>query len=458
MTRFDYVSNSANGHEAQDLLQNILWELRRKGDLSIVVKTYRAGDPNAKNAEQFYAPFMIQFNNGARWIIFSTTSCRTDRIKGQQWDADNLKRLDTRIEKAVLTYPDDTPSNEIRSFQKQRRKYETGLEITRLDDIVSHEDLVLQIMQRSLDIYQEKEEQERAIEEARLAEEEAARMAAEAESARRAADEAAIREIEQAAATPAFEQGVAAANEAEEGRSYDFNGRAFERDVAEMLNNQTYLAMMKDGEAVGSDRKYGCFVKMVTAFGLNPQQVSKIEATAEKEEIGLLPSGGQPKTDVWAKFILTTGEKKEYTISCKRTTKDMVSVHQYTADTFADVLDPNNKPLRELLNLFQFYANARDMLEADRVALQSALRPLLPKLCKWVLGGFGAESASPIQYANFLVVYNPVDEYFAVHSVEDYTQKLLTRPALAFGTPFGWTYASKQRQKSIQLKLPIIRN
>ena len=437
MSPFNYVSNSANGHDAQDVLQNKLLSLRRSGDLSIVVKTYRAGDPSAKNAGQFYAPFMIQFNNGARWIIFSTTSCRTDRIKGQQWDADNLKRLDARIEKAVLTYPDDTPSNEIRSFQKQQHKYETGLEISRLDDIVPHEELVLQIMQRSLDIFQEKEEQERAIEDVRLAEEEASRVAA---------------------TTPVFEQRVAAANEAEEGRSYDFNGRAFERDVAEMLNNQTYLAMMKDGEAVGSDRKYGCFVKMVTAFGLNPQQVSKIEATAEKEEIGLLPSGGQPKTDVWAKFILTTGEKKEYTISCKRTTRDMVSVHQYTADTFADVLDPNNMTLRALLNVFQFCANARDMPEADRVALESALHPLLPKLCKWVLGGFGAESASSIQYANFLVVYNPVDEYFAVHSVEDYTQKLLKRPALAFGTPFGWTYASKQRQKSIQLKLPIIRN
>ena len=448
MSRFEYVSNSANGHDAQDVLQNKLLALRQGGDLSIVVKTYRAGDPSAKNAGQFYAPFMIQFNNGARWVVFSTTSCRTDRIKGQQWDADNLKRLDARIEKAVLTYPDDTPSKERLAFQKQQQKYETGLEISRLDDIVPHEVLVSQITQRALDIFQEKEEQERAIEDARLAEEGAARKAA----------EAAVREMAQAATTPAFAPRVAAANETEEGRSYDFNGRAFEKDIAEMLNNQTYLARMKNGEAVGPDRKYGCFAKMVTAFGLNPMQVSRIEATAEKEDIGLLPSGGQPKTDVWAKFILTTGEQKEYTISCKRTTRDMVSVHQYTADTFADVLDPGNKSLRALLNVFQFYANARDMPEADRVALESALHPLLPRLCKWVLGGFGAESDSPIQYANFLVVYNPCDEYFAVHSVEDYTQMLLKRPALAFGTPFGWTYASKQRQKSIQLKLPIIRN
>ena len=86
------------------------------------------------------------------------------------------------------------------------------------------------------------------------------------------------------------------------------------------------------------------------------------------------------------------------------------------------------------------------------------LHPHLGKLCKWVLGGFGMACKSQIQCANFLVVYNPCDEYFAIHSVDDYTKLLLERRPLAFGTPFAWTYASKQRGKSIQLKVPIIRD
>jgi hypothetical protein len=244
----------------------------------------------------------------------------------------------------------------------------------------------------------------------------------------------------------------------EEGREYDFNGRAFEKDVANLLNNESYLQMLKNGATDCSDWKFSCFSKMIKSFGLIPTDIIRIEATSEKEVIGLLPSGGQPKTDVWAIIFLTSGEKQNITISCKRTIRGSVSVHQYTADKFADVLDPNNDSLRVLLNIFQFYANARDMPNADRIALKTLLQPLLPKLCRWVLGGFGGDCSSPIQYANYLISYNPTIEYFGVHSVEDYTKMLLKHSPLAFGTPFGWTYASKQRQRSIQLKMPIIRD
>ena len=442
MSPFDYVSNSANGHDAQDVLQNKLLSLRRSGDLSIVVKTYRAGDPLARNAGQFYAPFMIQFNNGARWIVFSTTSCRTDRIKGQQWDADNLKRIDTSIERAVLAYPDDTPSTEVRAFRKQKAKYDSGEEISRLDDIVNHSELVSQIQRRSLGIFNEEDEQLDDVPQ---------RITPTADTKLKA------RQLE----LEDFQGGVKTeqllATPSGSGWLYDFNGRAFEGDIASLLNNAAYLAKMKRGDDSDADRKFACFVKMLSAFGVDPQSIAHIDATAKKEDIGLLPNGGQPKTDVLAKFTYDDGREEAVTISCKRTTRTAVSVHQYSADTFADVLDAGNTSLRVLLNVFQYYANARDMPDADKVELEKQLRPLLPKLCKWVLGGLGGDISSPIQCADYLVVYNPTDEYFAVHSVEDYTAMLLKRATGAFGTPFGWTYASKQRGKCIQLKLPIIR-
>lgn len=442
MSPFDFVSNSANGHDAQDVLQNKLLSLRRSGDLSIVVKTYRAGDPLARNAGQFYAPFMIQFNNGARWIIFSTTSCRTDRIKGQQWDADNLKRIDTGVERAVLAYPDDTPSTEVRAFRKQKAKYDSGEEISRLDDIVNHSELVSQIQRRSLGIFNEEDEQLDDVPQ---------RITLTAD-AKLKARQLELEELqggvkpEQLLVTPSGS-----------GWLYDFNGRAFEGDIASLLNNAAYLAKLKRGSDSGADRKFACFVKMLSAFGVDPPSVAHIDATAKKEDIGLLPNGGQPKTDVLAKFTYDNGREEAVTISCKRTTRTSVSVHQYSADAFADVLDAGNTSLRALLNVFQYYANARDMPDADKVELEKQLRPLLPKLCRWVLGGFGGDVSSPIQCADYLVVYNPTDEYFAVHSVEDYTAMLLKRATGAFGTPFGWTYASKQRGRCIQLKLPIIK-
>lgn len=440
MNKYNYVSNSANGHEAHDVLQNKLLELRRIGDLSIVVKTYRAGDPKAKNAGQFYAPFMIQFNNGARWIIFSTTSCRTDRIKGQQWDAENLKRLDPLIEKAILTYPDDVKRGDELAFAKQKNKYDTGLEVSSLDDILSNKLLIEQIQCRAFDIYHEREDNDN---DALMSDvfEEATKIKTEQLSL--------------------FEH-VGNRNESvnsikEEGRLYDFDGREFEKDIAILLADAVYLEKLKRGEAMGCDRKFSCFMSMIKTFGINPLHIISIKATAKKEDIGLLPSGGQPKTDVWATFSLEGGEKKDITISCKRTTKSIVTAHQYSADVFADVLDLNNDSLRALLNVFQFYANVRDMPEGDRIALEEHLHSLLPRLCKWVLGGYGGECSSPIQYADYLVVYNPIDGYFGVHSIDEYTEILLRQTPKTFGTPFGWTYASKQRQRSIQLKLPIIR-
>lgn len=409
MSQFDYVSNAANGYEAQDVLQNKLLALRLADYLSVVVKTFRVGDPNASNVGQFYAPFMVQFHNGSRWIIFSTTSCRTDRIKGQQWDADNLKRLDPTIDKAILTYPDDVPSCEKKSFIKQKEKYDKGVEISQLDDIVSNEELVSQIKSKAQAIFNEQEEEGQ-------------------------------------------EQILSAKDK---GRAYDFGGKAFEKDVATVLSNPTYLMDMKKG-AKGTDKKYLCFVKMLEVFGLDASKVKGIAATSRKEDIDCLPSGGSPKTDVWATVSLANGSSKDITISCKRTTQSTVSVHQYTADVFADVLDPNNMELRTLLKVFQFCGNAQDMPQGDRVGLEKQLHPHLLKLCRWVLGGFGMACKSPIQCANYLVVYNPCDGYFATHSVDDYTTLLLNRTPLAFGTPFGWTYASKQRGKSIQLKVPII--
>ena len=438
MPQFNYVSNAANGYNAQNVLQNLLLPLRQQGDLAIVVKAYRAGDPNARNAEQFYAPFMIQFNNGSRWIIFSTTKCRTDRVKGNQWDADNLKRLDPAVEKAVLTYPDDVTEDDRMAFTSQKAKYDSGAEISRIDDIVPNQELITQIKRRALEIFHGYDEEDIVVGQ------ETETIVAPSVTHQRDTQQLGVN-------SPAITSAT------DEGRAYDLNGRAFESDIMEILNNVSYLEMMRCGDDNEEDSRYIGFKKMINVVGVSPSRIVRIDATAEKEKIGLLPSGGQPETDVWARFCCVDGEVRDFTFSCKRTKRDSVTVHQYTADAFADVLDPSNVLLRRLLNVFQFHANARDMAEEDRAALQAQLHPLLPKLCKWVLGGFGGEYFNPIQCAGYLVVYNPTDEYFAVHSVEDYSRRLLARQPLTFGTPFGWTYASKQRRNSIQLKMPVLR-
>lgn len=52
-----------------------------------------------------------------------------------------------------------------------------------------------------------------------------------------------------------------------------------------------------------------------------------------------------------------------HTFSCKRSSSSWVSVHEYTADAFADVLNPADNRLRELLYTFQQAGGARGMGE-----------------------------------------------------------------------------------------------
>lgn len=74
-----------------------------------------------------------------------------------------------------------------------------------------------------------------------------------------------------------------------------------------------------------------------------------------------------------------------------------VSVHQYTADAFADVLDPKNKILRVLLQKFQENGNLRDFGAENAELLKTELKPYYGKICtvgNWRLWWQSAESAS----------------------------------------------------------------
>ena len=91
---FTNADKSKHGTSAQNSLEDILDFCVKCEYLSGYQKNYRIGKPGYDNDKQFYVPFLVEFNDGEKWALFSTTSMRTDRIKGQQWDAFNLKQID----------------------------------------------------------------------------------------------------------------------------------------------------------------------------------------------------------------------------------------------------------------------------------------------------------------------------------------------------------------------------
>lgn len=397
-------SNSAHGYGFQENVYDGLCELKRDGYLTQVVKDFRIGQPGYLNRKQYYSPFLIQFNDRTRWILFTTTSLRTDRIKGQQWDSDRIKDVDGMISKAYLVYPDNASSHEVRCFVAQRNKYQTGFEFSRIDDIIPLGVLITQIREKDDEFLMESMGKKK--------------------------------------------------KQAGLGRTLDFSGRNFERAIAAILSSQVYLETLKRHKPNQEDT-YKKFVQLVSGLAIDCSQVVRICATAEKDDIGLLPTGGSPKTDVIVTITFKDDSVQYRTLMCKRTSKSHVSVHQYKADAIADILDKGNERLRRLLRMFQDCPVQGKYPQVCQEELAAELKPHLLKFCRWVFGGHGG-AGSELQKANYMVTFNPIKNKMAVHSIDDYIAvALLDRNGFA-GTPFQWTYASKREGKDIQLKMPVI--
>ncbi len=399
------MENSAHGYGFQETLKGALLSLKKSGYLAQVVENFRIGEPGFLNNAQYYSPFLIQFNDRARWILYTTTSLRTDRVKGQQWDADRIKSADGAIGKAFLIYPDETSQKEVRLFAKQQRKYETKYEYSRIDGIMPVRVLLTQIKERD--------------------------------------DEILIDSL-----------GSDCKPTKNYGRTLDFSGRNFEKAIAAVLSSHYYLSAAKENLKSHED-SFLKFKQLMKGLEIDVACVEKIEATAEKDDIGFLPSGGSPKTDVIATLTMKDGHTEHRTLTCKRTTKSVVSVHQYKADVMADVMDKNDEKLRGLLRMFEANPVQGNFPKESQVQLEAEIANHFRPFCRWVYGGHGG-TGSELQNADYIVTFNPQKGKMAVHTIDDYIDLAMKlRPGFV-GTPFKWTYASGRRGIDIQLKTPVI--
>lgn len=404
-----------HGAQNRDSFNEILIECLDKGYISDFQRNFRIGNPTAENQQQFYAPFMIQFPNRTRWVIFVTTSMRTDRIKGQQWDAHNLKELDSAISMAILAYPASDVNNV--DFKRQDAKYQNNQEISAIDRIFNFEEL-RQAIQNEFYI-QIGEEFDIQGKDANLQD---------------------SNQIEQLL---------------DNGKIWDKDGKNFEVQIAQILSSKDNLIVWKNNQESATDNNSLFFCKMLDVFVGNKEIVESIDATAKKEYIGYLPSGGSPKTDVIATITFTDKSQKIITISCKRSKSKMVTVHQYNADVFTDVLDKDNDKLRNLLNMFQYTGNIRNLPDGIANELENELKKYIKPLALWVIGGIGGGGNPDTQWAKYIVSYQTTQNEFNVHPIEEYCD-MICKKSVMFGTPFNWTYASKSKGKNIQLKAPVV--
>ena len=240
----------------------------------------------------------------------------------------------------------------------------------------------------------------------------------------------------------------------ENGASHDLQGRKLETLFASILSDVQNLRRY-NGSQTETGYMYDVYYRILRKIGVPAGKLYDIETTTD---IPALPSGGNPKTDIAATIELSDGEIIEAAFSLKNTSHSSVSVHEYSADVFADVLDPSNAELRRLLNAFQTAGNKRDMEPEDIQALTDELSPYLKKLNRWVFAGEGASGVDPLQIADYIVVRDKNTGKFSIHTVDEYItkQEAEINGSKWFGTIFSWTYPSKKRGKKIQLKAHII--
>lgn len=112
---------SLNGTRCKTSLIEILKDIQKAGAIVCCSENFRCGYPKKSN-DQFYAPFTIEFRSGDVWLIFSTNSIRNDRLCIQQWNAENIKRINPNVKRALVVVPDEIEANEREAKEVSRYK------------------------------------------------------------------------------------------------------------------------------------------------------------------------------------------------------------------------------------------------------------------------------------------------------------------------------------------------
>lgn len=381
-----------HGNLGKMSLNDLIDLLKKKGYIAEYQTPIRAGY-KVINPEQFYFQFLIKFDDGEKWIVHSTTSIRTDRINIQQWNAYHIKKVKDEITKSIIVYPDDISETERNNAISYYNKILNNQIYSAIDDVVSQTEFYSMIEEKYL-------------------------------------------------------------RDMITGQQKALQGLNFEEQIEIILNNQKNFAKWANDDELETGLFYPYFKQIMDSINItNPAIIKEINAT---RDIELLPSGGKPKTDVLLVVTFKDGNTQNYTFSCKRTSSDWVSVHEYSVDKFIDVLKITDKKLIQTLELFQKVGGMKALGKELTQYLEREMPKYNRKLALWVYGGVGGDGNPKTQWADYIITYQNETSEFKIHKLDKYIDNILKINDGHFGTPFRWTYPSGGKGKRIQLKGKII--
>lgn len=245
-----------------------------------------------------------------------------------------------------------------------------------------------------------------------------------------------------------------------DGSYYGKQGNQFENDVVNILNSPHHQRRYEQGGTSGNEIFDLIINQAIKTMNIRRESIIGIEAS---NTVLKLRNGGNAKTDIICQ-VKTREVAQNITISVKNTTQSRVSCHDYKVDDFIRVLEINkDSKTSNYLKLFQQEGsdkNFKASMGADDSIQEfnQLFEPYVKKLTEWALTG-KHDSQNILdhetQISNFILIKK--DEQLSFTSFEDYISLIFSsNKKLSYGTPFSWTYPSKNRGKRIQLKMPII--
>jgi hypothetical protein len=387
----DNRDKSLHGRKGQEQLYELLNNYLEKGYINEYKTHYNTGY-KGKKTDQFYFQTLVNINDEEKWLIQSTTSLRTDRINIQQWNAYHIKEIDKDITKAIIVYPDSISEKEKEQFKRYNDQISEGKIFSSIDNVISLSELDLYIENRAL-------------------------------------------------------------SNNSLGSKKAILGINLEEKITKILNSEKNKNKWNNEDSLEVGYQYPYFEKLMLLFGF--KKGDKIQFIEANNNIPPLPSGGKPKTDVIVKIKLLNQEPTNYTISIKRTNSNWVSVHEYTAEQFIDVLKITDSSLKVALLTFQKIGNVRDLPVEAKNILEDKMQNYNEALVKWAYAGIGGGGNPNIHEAKYFVVFKENSFEMETWRLNEYINRIMKVKG-QFGTPFRWTYPSKKRGKSIQLKGKIL--
>lgn len=232
-----------HGQNARKALKNMLASMREYNFVSRVEENYTIYDKDFPKRDQFKAPYLIEFQDEEQWILFSTTSIR-DRMKQQEWDTSNIKRLNENVKKSYVVVPDGIQEDELKNAEKYNKEIKEGKRYSVLDGV--------ETLEATAELIQHK-----------------------------------------GAPLLAYGSGLAKL------------GNEFEDKIATVLNNSQNLLKWKGSSKNNDGYFYPLFLQIVNKLSLDKDKVIKISATTE---VPKLLTGGNPKTDIIVKVVSDDGQ------------------------------------------------------------------------------------------------------------------------------------------------------